>query len=83
MTLHMVEPLMVMLNCAAACAEVVVFVAIFTLLRCLVLLFPGFLLRRVVDVLVSVAASPATVPSGPANAPLPATLTKVSTDDMV
>ena len=47
------------------------------------LLFPVFLLRRVVDVLVSVAASPATVPSGPANAPLPATLTKVSTDDMV
>ena len=71
------------IECTDPLSEVVVFVAIFTLLRCLVLLFPVFLLRRVVDVLVSVAASPATVPSGPANAPLPATLTKVSTDNMV
>ena len=83
MTQQIPEPRTGLLNCGAACAEVVVFVAIFTLLRCLVLLFPVFLFRRVVDVLVSVAASPATVPSGPANAPLPATLTKVSTDDMV
>ena len=52
-------------------------------MRCLVLLFPVVPLRRVVDVLVSVGASPALVPSGPANAHLPATLTKVSTDDMV
>ena len=79
----MLEPRTVLLNCGAACAEVVVFVAIFTLLRCLVLLFPVFPLRRVVDVLVSVTATPAPVPSGPANVPLPATLTKVSTDDMV
>ena len=83
MTQQMLEPRTVLLNCGAACAEVFVFVAIFTLLRCLVLLFPVFPLRRVVDVLVSVGASPALVPSGPANARLPATLTKVSTDDMV
>ena len=63
MTQQIPEPRTGLLNCGAACAEVVVFVAIFTLLRCLVLLFPVFLLRRVVDVLVSVAASPATVPS--------------------
>ena len=83
MTQQMLEPRTGLLNCGAACAEVFVFVAIFTLLRCLVLLFPVVPLRRVVDILVSVGASPALVPSGPANAHLPATLTKVSTDDMV